>query len=94
VTTNTRSNPATASLTQKGGGKTSDRAFSGLALVAGLLVLVILALILIVTVKQSIPVFQKEGLKFFTSSTWIPKSRVNTLSLLGARPPLAMIPPA
>jgi len=72
VTTNTRSNPATASLTQKGGGKTSDRAFSGLALVAGLLVLVILALILIVTVKQSIPVFQKEGLKFFTSSTWIP----------------------
>jgi len=69
VTTNTRSNPATASLTQKGGGKTSDRAFSGLALVAGLLVLVILALILIVTVKQSIPVFQKEGLKFFTSST-------------------------
>jgi phosphate transport system permease protein len=33
---------------------------------------VILALILIVTVKQSIPVFQKEGLKFFTSSTWIP----------------------
>ena len=72
MTTNTRSNPATASLTQKGGGKTSDRAFSGLALVAGLLVLVILALILIVTVKQSIPVFQKEGLKFFTSSTWIP----------------------
>jgi phosphate transport system permease protein len=72
VTTNTRSNPATASLTQRGGGKTSDRAFSGLALVAGLLVLVILALILIVTVKQSIPVFQKEGLKFFTSSTWIP----------------------
>jgi phosphate transport system permease protein len=72
VTTTTRSNPATASLTQKGGGKTSDRAFSGLALVAGLLVLVILALILIVTVKQSIPVFQKEGLKFFTSSTWIP----------------------
>jgi len=72
VTTNTRSNPATASLTQKGGGKTSDRALSGLALVAGLLVLVILALILIVTVKQSIPVFQKEGLKFFTSSTWIP----------------------
>jgi len=72
VTSTTRSNPATASLTQKGGGKTSDRAFSGLALVAGLLVLVILALILIVTVKQSIPVFQKEGLKFFTSSTWIP----------------------
>ena len=72
MTSTTRSNPATASLTQKGGGKTSDRAFSGLALVAGLLVLVILALILIVTVKQSIPVFQKEGLKFFTSSTWIP----------------------
>jgi phosphate transport system permease protein len=70
--TTTRSNPATASLTQKGGGKTSDRAFSGLALVAGLLVLVILALILIVTVKQSIPVFQKEGLRFFTSSTWVP----------------------
>ena len=72
MTTTTRSNSATASLTQKGGGKTSDRAFSGLALVAGLLVLVILALILIVTVKQSIPVFQKEGLKFFTSSTWVP----------------------
>jgi phosphate transport system permease protein len=70
--TTTRSNPATASLTRNGGGKTSDRAFSGLALVAGLLVLVILALILIVTVKQSIPVFQKEGLRFFTSSTWVP----------------------
>jgi phosphate transport system permease protein len=68
----TRSNPATASLTQKGGGKTADRAFSGLALVAGLLVLAILALILIVTVKESIPAFQKEGLRFLTSSTWIP----------------------
>jgi phosphate transport system permease protein len=72
VTTSTRSNPATASLTQKGGGKASDRAFQGVALAAGLLVLAILALILIITVKESIPVFQKEGFRFFTSKTWIP----------------------
>jgi phosphate transport system permease protein len=72
VTTTTRSNPATASLTQKGGGKTSDRVFHGVALAAGLLVLAILALILIITVKESLPVFQKEGIRFFTSKTWIP----------------------
>jgi phosphate transport system permease protein len=84
VTTSTRSNPATASLTQKGGGKTSDRAFSGLALAAGLLVLAILALILIITVKESIPVFQKEGLHFLTSKTWVPNSGAGVEPQFGA----------
>jgi phosphate transport system permease protein len=49
-----------------------DRAFRGLALGAGLSVLAILALIAIVTIKQSWLVFQTEGLRFVTSSKWDP----------------------
>ena len=49
-----------------------DRVFRGIALAAGLSVLAILALIAIVTTKQSWPVWRQEGLSFITSSKWDP----------------------
>ena len=49
-----------------------DRVFRAFALGAGLSVLAILALIAIVTTKQSWPVFRHEGFSFITSSKWDP----------------------
>jgi phosphate transport system permease protein len=60
------------SLSRQGRAVLGDRAFWLLSLVAGLLVLAILALILFTTVQHAIPAFQQEGTGFFTSSTWIP----------------------
>lgn len=71
MSTQTTTPPRPPSLTHKGGGRLSDRAFSVLALIAGLLVLAVLALILYTTVKAALPAFQKEGLRFLTSSTWV-----------------------
>jgi phosphate transport system permease protein len=71
MSTQTTARSEAASLTEKGGGRLSDQAFSVVALVAGLLVLAILGLILFTTVKASLPAFQKEGLNFFTSKTWV-----------------------
>jgi phosphate transport system permease protein len=59
-------------LQKRGGAVLGDRAFWVLTLVSGLLVLAILALILYVTLRNAWPIFQDEGLKFFTSSVWIP----------------------
>jgi phosphate transport system permease protein len=63
--------PATR-LTARGRGAAADRAFSGLSLGAGLLVLAILALILISTLKEAWPAFKHSGLDFITSKQWIP----------------------
>jgi phosphate transport system permease protein len=49
-----------------------DRIFRVIALLAGLMVLVILALIAISTTIQAWPAFQKMGLSFITSSDWNP----------------------
>jgi phosphate transport system permease protein len=59
-------------LTAKGGGAAADRAFSGLSLGAGLLVLAILALILITTLKEAWPAFRHSGFDFVTSKEWVP----------------------
>jgi phosphate transport system permease protein len=71
LSTPTATRPEAASLTQKGGGRLSDRSFSAVALVSGLLVLAILGLILYTTVKAALPAFRQEGLGFLTSKTWI-----------------------
>lgn len=49
-----------------------DRSFRMLALLAGVLVLVILALIVVSTTNQALPAFRHMGLRFFTSSRWAP----------------------
>ena len=49
-----------------------DRVFRAVALGAGLSVLAILALIAVVTTKQSWPVFRHEGFSFITSTKWDP----------------------
>jgi phosphate transport system permease protein len=53
-----------------------DRAFSGLAVSAGLLVLVIMAGIAITTTKEAWPAFQHEGLSFLTSDLWKPSENL------------------
>jgi phosphate transport system permease protein len=50
----------------------SDRIFRGLALVAGLVVLAVLALIAISTTREAWPAFRAEGFSFITSDKWIP----------------------
>jgi phosphate transport system permease protein len=57
----------------KTGGR-GDRAFSGLAVAAGLLVLLILAGIAYTTTKEAWPAFQKMGLGFVTSTDWNPSA--------------------
>jgi phosphate transport system permease protein len=55
-----------------GRGGRGDAAFKALTLVAGLLVLAILALIAYSTTKEAWPAFEQEGLSFVTSDEWIP----------------------
>lgn len=54
----------------------TDRAFSTLALGAGLTVLLILGLIALSTTNQALPAFRQEGLGFITSDRWIPSQDV------------------
>jgi phosphate transport system permease protein len=49
-----------------------DRLFRWQCLAAGLLVLVILALILVTTTNKAMPAFRHEGLSFITSKNWDP----------------------
>jgi phosphate transport system permease protein len=49
-----------------------DRLFHGLAFVAGLTVLAVLALIAISTTREAWPAFEAEGISFVTSNDWIP----------------------
>jgi phosphate transport system permease protein len=51
-----------------------DRAFSGLAVGAGLLVLVILAGIAFTTTKEAWPAFRQEGLGFVFTDNWNPSA--------------------
>ena len=56
----------------RGGGIVADRAFWILSLVAGLLVLAVLALILFTTLKSAWPAFKFSGFGFVTSDNWVP----------------------
>jgi len=67
-------------LNARGHGAASDRAFNGLSLGAGLLVLAILALILITTTREAWPAINYAGLDFITRKDWIP------LEVAGAGP--------
>ncbi|HEY6033527.1 MAG TPA: phosphate ABC transporter permease subunit PstC [Kofleriaceae bacterium] len=51
---------------------TADRAFSGLAIAAATLVLLILGLIAVTMTNRATAVFGKMGLEFFTSKRWAP----------------------
>lgn len=64
--------PTSSRLTAKGSGASADRAFSGVTLGTGLLVLAILALILITTAREAWPALDYAGLSFITESSWIP----------------------
>ena len=54
------------------GGAGLDRTFRWLCLGAGLVVLVVLALIVVSTTNKAWPAFQDEGLSFITSKHWDP----------------------
>jgi phosphate transport system permease protein len=58
----------------KGSDVWSDRAFRAVALVAGLLVLVILALIAYTTTSKAWPAFRHQGFSFVTSDHWDPNT--------------------
>jgi phosphate transport system permease protein len=58
-------------LTHGHGGR-GDRIFSGVALVAGLVVLAVLGLIAWSTTKQAWPAFAEEGISFVTTNDWVP----------------------
>jgi len=71
VTASTQSAPG---LRLEARGRRSDPAFRWIVSLAGAMVLVILAWMIGSTTISSWPVFVKEGLEFFTSSTWRPGS--------------------
>src|SRR4051812_27689997 len=56
----------------RSGDRVADRAFRGLTLGAGLVVLGVLVLIAYSTTKEAWPAFREEGLSFITSDQWIP----------------------
>ena len=59
-------------LTAPGRGQAADVGFRAVALGAGLLILVILALIAYTTTQKAWPAFQVAGVSYFTSKVWIP----------------------
>jgi phosphate transport system permease protein len=65
---------ATPSASRRGADVWSDRAFRAVALGAGTLVLVILALIAYVTTVKAWPAFREEGFSFVTSDRWEPNA--------------------
>ena len=58
-------------LTRRGPGVLADRAFSLVSLGAGLLVLIILALILVTTTGQALPALREAGLDLIFGDRWI-----------------------
>jgi len=64
--------PSRKALTADGAAGWGDRAFGLVALLAGLLVLLVLALIAIATTNEAWPAFREEGLSFVTSDDWVP----------------------
>ena len=72
-----------ASLLGGGSGRRADQVFRTIALVAGLTVLAVLALIAASTTQEAWPAFRSEGLSFLTSSTWIPaENRFGALAFI------------
>ncbi len=67
-------NQDTPSIHGTAAGRSADSLFRWIVLLAGVLVLAVLALMIGTTTYESWPVFAKEGLGFFTSSTWRPGS--------------------
>src|SRR5262245_59612510 len=62
-------------LTQKDGGRITDRAFWLLCVAAGIAVLAILAAILVSTINQAWPALSNAGKNgFFTSTVWDPNT--------------------
>jgi phosphate transport system permease protein len=61
-----------AGLQSKGRGRRGDPAFRALVTAAACTVLLVLGLMMLSTTTDSWPVFAKEGLRFFTSTTWRP----------------------
>ncbi len=64
--------PATGSRLVRRGPRRADDAFRLLSLLAGLTVLVVLALITWSTTREALPAFRAEGLGFLTSGRWAP----------------------
>src|SRR5947207_13531643 len=50
----------------------ADRSFAAIALLCGLTVLAVLALIAVSTTREAWPAFRHSGLSFITSKTWNP----------------------
>ena len=61
-----------ASAMSSGRGGRGDTVFRAVAAGAGLLVLVVLALIAVSTTREAWPAFQEEGIGFLTSTSWDP----------------------
>jgi phosphate transport system permease protein len=61
---------ATPSIDLRGSGARADKAFRGLAIGAGALVLLVLGMIAITMTNRALPVLGKMGLSFFTSTEW------------------------
>ena len=61
-----------SSLLEPTSGRRGDSIFKVVALVAGLFVLAVLALIAVSTTREAWPAFKEEGFGFITSSTWVP----------------------
>jgi phosphate transport system permease protein len=63
---------AGAGLTGSSRAGRGDRIFKSVALLAGLVVLAVLALIAFSTTKEAWPAFRSQGLSFVTSDDWVP----------------------
>lgn len=63
-------------LNLRGRGGAGDKGFRALALVAGALVLAVLALIAITTTRRAWPAFTEMGFSFFTTERWAPPQEV------------------
>ena len=61
-----------SSLLEPTSGRRGDSIFKVVALVDGLFVLAVLALIAVSTTREAWPAFKEEGFGFITSSTWVP----------------------
>lgn len=64
--------PAGSSLTTEGAGAGADRAFRRVALAAGAMVLIILALIAATTTQRAWPAFTELGTSYFFGTEWAP----------------------
>jgi phosphate transport system permease protein len=81
----TPSQPPNLGIRSNRAGKLADDGFRWLVTLAGAAVLIILAWMITSTTLEALPIFQKEGLSFFTSDVWRPGiSRVDITGHYGA----------